>query len=83
MDDALEREICRRLDRIKDLTRDLEMAFGHSPGLIDTRGYDRKCGEVRVHCDWIRAHMGDRSQDWMQTDSSVLAGRQSFVGWES
>ena len=86
MDKALEREISRRLDRIEDITRDLEVVFGKTPGLMDTRGYDRKCGEVRVHCDWIRSHMGDRSHEWMQTDRSVVLGggtSRPFVGWES
>ena len=82
MDEALEREICRRLDRIQDITRDLEAVLGQSQGLMDARGYDRKCGEVRVHCDWIRNHMGDRGQDWMQSERPLASRARPLVGWD-
>lgn len=69
MNDALEREIRRRLERIRELTREVSVAFGADPGLVETRGFDRKCSEVVVHADWIGDHLDDEGDDWTATGS--------------
>lgn len=69
MSDALEREIRRRLERIQELTREVSVAFGDAPGLVDTRGFDRKCAEIVVHADWVSDHLDAEGEDWTNTGS--------------
>ena len=69
MSDALEREIRRRLERIQELTREVSVAFGDSMGLVDTRGFDRKCAEIEVHARWVSEHLGAEGEDWTATGS--------------
>ena len=70
MDKTLAREIYRRLDRIEDIARELERSFERPPGSQDTRGFDQKCREIRVHSSWIGEHLDDQDPDeWTRTGS--------------
>ncbi|MCG8459357.1 MAG: hypothetical protein MI919_24025 [Holophagales bacterium] len=80
MDDALSREIRRRLDRIKDIARELETVFEHPPGLLDTRGFDRKCREMTVHCDWIGANLSSEGHEWMTGSRPRAAEQLPYLG---